>query len=107
MNLKFWKKEIEKDNIKIGIMYNSETRGLTDFCLICLFPGYHFNIQDANHFYIHKNCFCHFEYTGGGEGARGGLLLDFEDVDDVYKKNKHNIDQVTSLRKRYKEYIKE
>ncbi len=95
--LKFWK------NIKIGTM-DSVRHGLTDFCLICLSPGYHFNIQDINHFYIHKDCFTHREYLGGG--VRGDMILDFKDADDVYEKNKDNIYTVISLRKRYKTYIK-
>jgi len=102
MNIKFWKRQssMEKDNIKIGNnLSHDKMAGLTDFCLICLLPGYNmFNIQDDNHFYIHGNCF-------GYVNSYGESILRFKDANEVYEKNKDDIDTVIYLRKKYKMYI--
>ena len=102
MNIKFWKKQssMKKNKIKIGNNLSPDKMvGLTDFCLICLSPGYNMsNIQDDNHFYIHNDCF-------GYVNRYGELILRFKDANEVYEKNKDNIDTVISLRKKYKMYI--
>jgi len=102
MNFKFWSKEdsMKKDNILIGCnLSHDKLSGLTDFCLICLSPGYNmFNTQNNNHFYIHNDCF-------GYNNNNGKLITKFKDANDVYIKNKNNISMIISLRKKYRIYI--
>lgn len=97
----FGKNEIEKDNIKIGVV-NHGRIGITDFCLICLSPCYHFNNQDSNTFYIHERCF-------GYAGSMGDFSSRqfYKDANDVYKKKKDNVSKVLSLREKYKTYVEE
>ena len=101
MNLKFWEKNLmKKDNITIGNnLSHDEMIGLTDFCLICLSPGYNMtNIQDEKHFYIHDDCFAWVD-------RNGEVRLRFKDANDVYIKNKDSINVVISLREKYKKFI--